>query len=496
MRSPADVRHGSQTPRLECYPLYATTAGDDAVDVAAAANLTMDPWQEYVLRRSLGEKPDSRWSAFRVGLIVPRQNGKNVIVEARELAGLLLFGERVIIHTAHEFKTAHKSMVDLMNRIRLSPLVEYVKGYEGGQVEDIRDLDGFKTGNFPSITMKNGNQVQYAARSAGSGRGFTGDLIVLDEAYALRSAERAALVPTLAAKSMFGNPQVWFTSSAGMPASDLLASLREEGIAKADRLAFFEWSALESADSEDVDAWYEANPGLGYRISEDYIRDELVSFQADADGVEAFRRERLGIWARVGGETVWSMDLWNDLADPDSKPASRLVFAVDVAPSRESASISCVSIRPDGITHVEVVDHDLGTAWLSSRLKELIAKWHPAGMFAIAGSATESLVAEWKRDGVRVHLLRFAEYRQACGLLFDLVAQGKIAHLGDKDVLDTAVEGARQQWTSDKASWYWSRKNSDCDITPLVAVTVGLAGMQKRRSHTAAVTGERVGVIL
>jgi hypothetical protein len=45
-----------------------------------------------------------------VGLVVPRQNGKGTILEARELAGLFLFGES-ILHTSHEF------------RRRISPLI-------------------------------------------------------------------------------------------------------------------------------------------------------------------------------------------------------------------------------------------------------------------------------------------------------------------------------------------------------------------------------------
>jgi hypothetical protein len=36
----------------------------------------------------------------------PRQNGKDAILEARELAGLFLLGERLLIHSAHQFDTS------------------------------------------------------------------------------------------------------------------------------------------------------------------------------------------------------------------------------------------------------------------------------------------------------------------------------------------------------------------------------------------------------
>jgi hypothetical protein len=52
------------------------------------------------------ERADGKWAAFEVGLNVARQNGKGSILEARELAGLFLLGERLIIHSAHEFATS------------------------------------------------------------------------------------------------------------------------------------------------------------------------------------------------------------------------------------------------------------------------------------------------------------------------------------------------------------------------------------------------------
>lgn len=479
------VRKGSQLPRIEHFPLFHTSAADDAVDLAAVAGLDLDPWQVHVLRGALGERQDGRWSAFRTCLVVPRQNGKNAILEARELAGLLLFGEKVIVHTAHEFKTAHNSMIALMNRIKGCELIDYVRGGAGVDARtDIRDVDGFKTGNQPSITMKVGGSesiLQFAARSTGSGRGFTGDLVVLDEAYSLKSSEMAALLPTMSAKSISGNPQVWFTSSAGMPDSDLLAGLREQGMSgSADRLAYFEWSTEDDADPLDRDSWYQANPALGYRISEEYVQDEYDTFMA-ADAEEEFKRERLGIWAKLGGESVFPVGVWDALADPESRPSDDLFVTVDVSPSRDSATVSVVSLRSDGVVHVEPIKTEAGTDWIGEDLRTLQQKWNPRAVLAVAGSATESLVPGWKRLGVRVRLLKFPLYKQACGVFFDLVTQGKLAHTGDS-ALSAAVEGAKQQWAADRSSWYWSRRNSDVDITSLVSVTIGVAMLDSLRA--------------
>lgn len=466
-------RIGSQEPRIELVPDARSRAdAEDAIDLAAAAGLVLDPWQERVLRGSLGVNERGKWSAFRTALVVPRQNGKNAVLEARELAGLFLFGERLIIHTAHQYRTVKGAMKSMMNRIRACPdLLEQVWGFDG----DPLNVPGFKTGNNePGIRLKSGAELQYFTRSKDGGRGFTGDLVVLDEAYSLKLDEMAALVPTMAATSVQGNPQLWFTSSAGMPGSEQLAALRESGQSGAARLAYFEWSAADDAAVDDRDAWFQANPGLGIRISAEYVEDELDTLVQESGSEEQFKRERLGIWARLGGESLFPAGAWEALADEGSRPAERLVFAVDVAPARDAASIGLVSLRADGVAHVEVVENRDGTSWLPARLDELAGAYPQARLVALAGGSVEALVPGMARATARrLKLLRFADYAKACGLFFDHVAQARLQHLGDP-VLGEAVAGAAQSWSRGGDSWVWSRRSSQVDISPLVAVTLGL----------------------
>ena len=79
-----------------------------AVELAGLYGLVLDPWQQYVLRRGMRVEDDSdMWAASRVGLSVPRQNGKSALLVARELAALLLVPEeQLIIHSAHLVGTA------------------------------------------------------------------------------------------------------------------------------------------------------------------------------------------------------------------------------------------------------------------------------------------------------------------------------------------------------------------------------------------------------
>ena len=55
----------------------------------------------------------------------------------------------------------------------------------------------------------------------------------------------------------------------------MLAQKKVQGEAGYDRLAYFDWSAAPGSSLTDRDAWAQANPGLGIRISEDFIADEL-----------------------------------------------------------------------------------------------------------------------------------------------------------------------------------------------------------------------------
>ena len=177
----------------------------------------------------MGKGKPPKWSAFEVGLVTPRQNGKNGILEARELAGLFLFGERLILHSAHEFKTAQEAFRRVMflveNNDDLRKRVARVRTSHGEEGIELRD----------------GARLRFIARSTGSGRGFSADCVILDESYALSSEAMGALLPTLSA---LPNPQVWYTSSAGKRDSTQLMMIRDRGRAGGDPgLAYFEWSA-------------------------------------------------------------------------------------------------------------------------------------------------------------------------------------------------------------------------------------------------------------
>lgn len=461
-----DVLAGSQTPRVSSVPPHSTTAGPDAVDYAASIGLDLDPWQALVLEGSLGEI-GQMWAAFEVCTIVSRQNGKGGILEARELAGVELFGERLIVHTAHELKTAEEA------RLRMETICESSPDLDR-QVKRV-----VRTNGKEAIEFKNGARIKYLARSKGSGRGFSGDLIVIDEAMFLSSESIAALLPTL---STAANPQIWYTASAGLNDSDHLRQVRERAMAGGDpSLAYFEWSAPEDADLDDPIAWAQANPAMGIRITDDFVRKERAALPDDD-----FARERLGIWSNPKRSAVIDIDHWATLGDPASKPVGDVAFAVDIPPERKSASISVAGLNQAGAMHVELIDKQSGTAWVAERLVELIGKW--GGSVALdPGSPAGSLITDLENADVKPVLVGGREMAQACGSFYDAVVNGTLRHLNQPQ-LNTAIDAARKRTLGD--AWAWHRRDTATDISPLVAAT--LAAHQaaktppKKRSGKAA----------
>jgi hypothetical protein len=194
-------------------------------------------------------------------------------------------------------------------------------------------------------------------------------------------------------------------------------------------------------------------------------------------GAREFAVERLGIgdWPDVSedGETVISLETWDGLVDDDSAIASRVALALDVSPDRRYASISGAGLRGDGLQHGELIERGRGTGWVVARALELVDEHDPVAFLYDSASPAGSLVPELEKAGVEMTAVTADEHTQACGMLFDLVDQKGLRHLG-QDELASALKGAKKRTLGDR--WAWSRKNSSIDITPLVSFTLAVFG--------------------
>jgi hypothetical protein len=465
---------GVQTPRIQTAPPFLSSSGQEAVELAALAGLKLDPWQQHVLDIGLGERPGGKWSAFEVAVNVPRQNGKGGIIEARELAGLFLLGERLILHSAHEFKTSIVAFRRIEQLIMGCP--------------DLRKrvLRVRRTTGEEAIELATGQVLRFLARSGGSGRGFTGDCNVLDEAMILGDDAMSALMPTMSAVK---NPQIWYLGSAGIGSLSLqLARLRRRAlgameVGKPDpSLAYFEWSVEPHVDEcppdctahddpGDPASWAKANPALGIRITPEHVAKERLSM-----GVSGFARERLGVGEYpADGTDTWQVipeEAWRALADAEADPANPVAFAIDATPERSHAAICAAGKYGDGRA-VEVIDHRPGMGWVVERMAELAVKWKPCAIVVDAGGPAGSLIPDLEKAGLEIVQPKAREIAAAAGQFFDAVTEQTLAHR-DPAPLAAALAGGQKRPLGD--AWAWARRGLTVDISPLVAATNALWG--------------------
>lgn len=462
---------GVQHPRVRLVPRASSNDFEDAVFLSSSYGLIPDEWQENVLEGWLGLRPDGKWAAPRCGLAVPRQNGKNGVVEIRELYGLIVLGEKWL-HTAHEVKTARKAFVRLLsffeNPRQYPELVALVK--------EIR-----KTNGQEAIVLTNGGSVEFVARSKGSGRGFTVDVLLMDEAQELSEDALAALLPTISAGPRQNPQQIMIGTPPGPTAvGEAFTRLRTAGVEGKDRrLCWMEWSCTPDVNLDDLGNLARSNPALGKRLMRETALDERATFD-DA----TYGRERFGIWDEATSQVVIKPSMWAACLDPESQIKGVAHFALDVSPDRLFASIGLCGRRVDGLWHVEVLEEvHVGIEWVIPRGVELTERWPEVVISIVAGSHAESLRSKLEAAGVRTQVIPASEVATACGFFYDEVcsASPTVRHIGQKS-LDVAIRSARRTVDNGETAWKWGRKRSTGDIVDLYSATLALWAAEKAGS--------------
>lgn len=482
-------RVGSQRPRLTNTLPQVQNLERQVTALGLMMSVRLDPFQRWYLAQITGIREDGKWSALECCIEIPRQNGKTGGIEILMIYHLIFMpASRRIVYSAHEFKTTFEIFMRIDDLLSTIPALY-------AQVEIKRGKDNL------SITNKTTKQrIVFMARSRKAGRGMVGDIIILDEAFAVTAEMMAAIMPTLSSRSAKGNPQIIFLSSAGTPDAHFLNGLRERALGPdPGRLFFAEWSAPEDVDSDDREYWYLANPALGERITEEYVADELRSFRSDpTTGEDAWRRERLGIRESAGVATLFDIKAWNKAADPAAAPSNILCFSVDVTPDRSSASISLASLLENGDIYVELIDRREGTSWVPARMAELSRKHSPLAVLCDDFGGSGTLIEPMRKAGVRkLETVTIKDYVKACGDFYDMVHRDLndtgpvIVHIGQKELQD-AVAVAKKKMKGETA-WVISRKDVMVDISPLVAAIQAIIGIQKyghRKQETAGKTSK------
>ena len=243
---------GSQEPTIRIEPDWMSTDGGDAAALMHEYGVNMDPWQQEIVDCWLGKDNSGNYIATSCGLSVPRQNGKNCCLEAREFYGMVINGEK-ILHTAHQVKTSKRSFrrIAAMFTDRRHPEIEAI-------VRHIRYTNGEE-----AIELDNGGVIEFSARSRQAARGFDGiSLVVFDEAQELEDEQLEAIMATLAASST-GTRQLIYTGTPPYPGCPGTVFRRRRTIclkSPTGHDAWHEWSvdakSIDDINVADTANWY------------------------------------------------------------------------------------------------------------------------------------------------------------------------------------------------------------------------------------------------
>jgi len=494
----------------------------EAIDLAAHAGLFLDEWQQTCLIEMAAlqarkyENPllrpdgtirdprdpddhgrlDNMWAAKDFGLVVSRQNGKGSILEARTLAGLFLWGERLIIHSAHLFDTA----LEAFNRVLF--LIE--------QTPDLRSEVARVVNNNgkEGIHLKSGQRLLFKARSKGGVRGFTADTIIFDEAMMkLTSAEMEAIGPAVSARP---NPQMIFTGSAGDEDAEYFGRMRnramkseaaEEGSPLKEKfLCWVEWSArpcdtfcapdcdLGHDDPKDRKTWAKVNPAYGKRLDPEWIEE----FEFRAFSPPSFNKERLGVGTWPADGDAWRIipqEFFNSAAKDDSLLVGKFLLALDTAMDSSMSCISAFGQNRDGMFHSEItgsdeeIDYRPGIRWTIDRLVKM-AKTHRVPFVVISKSSPAgAYIGEIESRGVKVISPTVSEFAQACADYKRAIAppggeRPSVVHL-DQAPFRSAVAAADKKEMGDQGLWVLSKPLSGADITPFTSTVLGFWGYKQ-----------------
>ena len=498
---------GYEQPRIYTPPLREltpdTTLGYEVIAFAESVlGMKLHPWQKWLFIHALEiiDLDDGSWVLrFRtVVVLVGRQNGKTTMGAVLSLFFLYALRSGLIIGTAQDLEQAEDTWAMCVDIAEADEELS----------EQIAHI--WRTNGAKRLQLTGGRDYRVKASTRKAGRGKSADLVLLDELREHQNFESyAALSKTGIAKK---SALLWCISNAGDGTSVVLRHLRmkahaalgdPDGIVAAtgdaqsvpdemledSAIGIFEWSANPNLPITSTEAWRQANPSLGYTITERAIRASCAD-----DPEDVFKTECLCQWVTAAVTPPFPIGAWEKGIDNDSQiaPDSPLWWGVDISDDRNRSSIAVCGLTHERKHHVELVEYRPGVGWLQGWFAERAPRYHGMKVALQVKGAPVAAMADiiGAVDGVEIVPCYGADVAGWCGRLWDAVAACDDESESDsvpiihrsQPALDLAANIAATRPLGDGA-WAWDRKKSLEDISPLVAVTM---------AHGAATSVEKV----
>lgn len=483
---------GKTEPRLYTPPLRKltpdTTLGHAAIAYAKEI-LEMDlyPWQEWALIHELeiiGDLTGEWRFRFRTVVnMVSRQNGKTEL--SKVIASFFLnvlrveavFGTSLSMDKAEEVWEA--VILEQESHKALAQDIQTVARRNGGKKLVLTGLRTYKVG----------------APTRRAGRGDANDLVMLDEVREHRDWETwSAAVASTNAKP---NGMVMCFSNAGDPDSIVLRQIRSQAIEKidgtkssdfggdvdADSLGWFEWSAPDNAETDDMEALAQANPALGYgRLTERALLSNRATFPENKFRSECMCQQVETILPEPFPDGSW---LGGQDEQSSIREDSELFWGIDMSQDRKYTVIAVCGMREDGNYHVEIVDRRIGSEWAVDWFKARAPKYGEMKLCFQGRGAPVSGLAEQicTIDGITRMAQEGPDLSAGWNRFYDAVAacsptdnRGgvKVYHI-PQPVLDTPGRTCQLR-NLGGGIMLPDRVKSPDDISPLMAVAMAYAG--------------------
>lgn len=488
---------GVQEPRLSHVPDGDTARGEEAVQFARWCGLTLYPWQEDLLRDMCRTGEDGNWAAREAVVVVPRQNGKGEVLVARELAGIYLFGEKTIGHSAHFMDTAQ----DAQKR-----LWEVIEGNDNLMYwwEDDPATPGVphfgRTNGKENITFPTGQEVLFRTRTDKTFRGLSLDLVIFDECFNLPNEINAAMSKTTRAKERA--QRIYISSPVDRQVhmhGAIFSAKRWAGIDGADGVLFKEWSPEDEADIFAQDTWAACNPSLVDRGPGAQLSD-IKGDAAAARTSEILRRQFMveslgwGDWYPRDGDVV---DDFQPVLSADD--VERMVvtdvrrreltgwrLCVDASPDRDFCSVAVAGRRADGSVVGLVGYHGpLATADVVGVVMQVCDDIDPAEILVDPKSPAWVVGEALEREGLDVRKLTYPEVKAATGAFLQ-GQRDETMWLADADGTVASAFEVAELKADANGGVRWARRDGKGVICQLTAVSYALWAAQNAEEVSVA----------
>ncbi|OFI49531.1 terminase [Floricoccus tropicus] len=440
------VRRGNQHPTQSVIVPYTETKYREAIDFYNKTKLKCYEWQEYLLKDVMAVDENGLWAHQKYGYSISRRNGKTEIVYMLELWALE--NGLNILHTAHRITTSHSSYEKLKKYLEDS-------GYVEGD-----DFNSIKAKGQERLELyATGGIIQYRTRTSSGGLGEGFDLLIIDEAQEYTSDQEAALKYTVTDSD---NPMTIMCGTPPTPSSSgtVFTKYRENVLAgKLKYSGWAEWSVDSIKDIQDIDAWYNSNPSLGYHLTERKIEAELGNDKLDHN------IQRLGYWPTYNQKSAITEGEWNLLkvkAMPVLK--GKLFVGIKYANDGSNVSMSVAVKTLSGKIFVETIDCQSvrnGNHWIINFLKNADVE-----AVVIDGASGQNLLSNEMKDfSLKVPLLpKVSEIISANSMWEQAIYQKTLCHNGQPS-MTTVVTNCSKRNIGTNGGFGYKSQFDDMDIS-------------------------------